>query len=135
MEVKLSLNQTWFDATNSNGVTIKLGSGLEDGPSPVEVVLMAAGACTGIDVVSTLKKMRQPLEDLDITVLGQRRDEHPRYFESIIVKYVLKGNLEPDKVNRAIELSLKNYCSVTSGLEPKAKVSYEFIIEQGSDAS
>lgn len=131
MEVKLKLNQKWFDASNSKGATIKLGGGLDDGPSPMEAVLMAAGGCTGVDVVSTLEKMRQPLEGLEISVHGTRREEHPRYYEEIVIKYHLVGKLDAAKVERAIELSLSKYCSVTGGLEPKATVTYEYTIETG----
>ena len=95
---------------------------------------MAAGGCSGIDIVSILEKMRQPLEGLEITVTGQRREEHPRFFREIAIRYVLKGNLDPEKVQRAIELSLTKYCSVTNGLEPKAKISYEYVIENGEEA-
>lgn len=133
MDVKLTLNEKWFDAQNSRGATIKMGAGLDDGPSPMEAVLMAAGGCTGIDVVSTLEKMRQPLEGLEIYVSGQRREDHPRSYESIQIKYVLKGRLEYEKVRRAVELSLTKYCSVTDGLKPKANVSYEIEFADGSE--
>lgn len=131
MEVKLKLQESWFNASNSRGATIKMGGGLADGPSPMEAVLMAAGACSGVDVVSILEKMHQPLEDMDIIVSGERREEHPRYYENILLKFVLKGDLDPGKVRRAIELSLEKYCSVVNGLTPKAKVAYEFVIEEG----
>lgn len=131
MEVSLKLTDNWFAASNARGVTINLGGGLDDGPSPMEAVLMAAGGCSGIDVVSILKKMRQPLEALEITVTGKRREEHPRYFESIQIHYGLKGKLEPEKVKQAIELSLNKYCSVTNGLVPKATITYEFSIGEG----
>lgn len=133
MEVKLDLKETWFEASNGRGASIKLGAGLEDGVSPMEAVLMAAGGCSGIDVVSTLKKMRQPLEGMEISVSGQRREEHPRYYNSIQIKYVLKGKLDYEKVKRAVELSLDKYCSVTNGLEPKAKITYHIEIVDGSD--
>lgn len=135
MEVQLKLNQTWFDAANQRGAKIKLGPGLSDGVSPMEAVLMAAGGCSGIDVVGILEKMRQPLEDLDIIVSGERQDEHPRYYKTIHIKYLLKGQLDHVKVKRAIELSLDKYCSVTNGLVPKAQVSYEFEIKGGDELS
>lgn len=133
MDVKLNLKENWFQASNDRGASIKLGSGLDDGISPMEAVLMAAGGCSGIDVVSMLKKMRQPLEELEISVTGQRREEHPRYYTSIQINYVFKGKLEYDKVKRAVELSLDKYCSVTNGLEPKAKITYLIKIADGSD--
>lgn len=133
MEVQLSLANKWFKATNSLGAQVKLGSGLDDGVSPMEALLMAAGSCSGIDVVGILKKMRQPLVGLEIIVSGQRREEHPRYYQSIHIKYLLKGQLDEDKVKRAIELSLKQYCSVTNSLAAKDKVTYEFEIIGGDE--
>lgn len=134
MEVKLKYNNSWFDATSAKGAKIKLGAGREDVVSPMEAVLMAAGGCSGIDIVSILEKMRQPLESLEISVFGQRREEHPRSFQNILIHYVFKGNLEAEKVLHAIELSLDKYCSVTNGLEPKAKIAYEYTIESGEGA-
>lgn len=131
MEVNLSHKHGWFEARNSRGAAIKLGPGLDDGVSPMEAVLMAAGGCTGVDVVSMLEKMRQPLEGLEISVSGERREEHPRYYQSIQIKYLLKGKLDENKVRRAIELSMEKYCSVTNALTPKAEVTYTFEIEEG----
>lgn len=131
MDVQLEFNGAWFDAANAKGSKIKLGAGLEDGVSPMEAVLMAAGGCSGIDIVSILEKMRQPLEGLEIIVSGQRREDYPKYFHNILIKYILRGNLEAEKVERAIELSLEKYCSVTNGL--KAKITYEYIIENGEE--
>jgi len=131
MEVKLKMNQNWFNAVTPRGAKVKLGPGLEDGPSPMEAVLMAAGGCSGIDVVSILKKMRQPLEDLEIQVSGQRREEHPRYFHTVTLKFILTGDLDAQKVEKAIELSMEKYCSVTTGL--RAEVNYEYEILGGGD--
>jgi putative redox protein len=131
LEVKLSHKGGWFEARSSRGSTIKLGPDLDDGVSPMEAVLMAAGGCTGVDVVATLAKMRQPLEGLEISVSGERREEHPRYYKSIQIKYFLRGKLDEAKVRRAIELSLEKYCSVTNALIPKAEVGYTFEIEEG----
>ncbi|MDD2282047.1 MAG: OsmC family protein [Eubacteriales bacterium] len=133
MDVNLKLNGAWFDAANAKGAKIKLGTGQEDGVSPMEAVLMAAGGCSGIDIVSILEKMRQPLEGLEIIVSGQRRENYPKYFQDIFIKYVLTGRLDADKVQRAIDLSLEKYCSVTNGLEPKSKITYEFVINNGGD--
>ncbi|HOB34442.1 MAG: OsmC family protein [Firmicutes bacterium] len=133
MEVKLTLNNSFFEGTNARGARIKLGPGLDDGVSPMEAVLLAAGGCSGLDVVSILGKMRQPLQALEIQVVGERQEEHPRYFRTITIKYLLKGNLDPEKVKHAIELSLNKYCSVTNGLAPKARITYAFEISGGNE--
>ena len=94
---------------------------------------MAAGGCSGIDVVGMLEKMRQPMTGLEITVSGERRQEHPRYFQSILIKYVLQGKVDADKAKRAIELSLEKYCSVTNSLAPKVVIKYELEIEEDDE--
>lgn len=129
MEVKLTLEEDkGYVATNSRGVSIRLGAGLADGPSPMEMVLMAVGGCSGVDIVSILEKMRQPLKGFEIQVFGERMEEHPRYFHKIRVKYLVEGQVEEDKLIRAIDLSLEKYCSVSNGLIPKADISYEYEI-------
>ena len=133
MEVKLSYNGPWFEATNSRGAMIKMGANSEQVVSPMEALLMAAGGCSGIDIVGMLEKMRQPMTGLEITVSGERRQEHPRYFQSILIKYVLQGKVDADKAKRAIELSLEKYCSVTNSLAPKVVIKYELEIEEDDE--
>lgn len=131
MEVKLSHKGSWFEATNTQGAMIKMGPVSEDVVSPMEAVLMAAGGCSAIDLVGMLEKMRQPLTGLEITVSGERRQDHPRYFRSILIKYLINGKVDADKAKRAIELSLEKYCSVTNSLEPKVNIHYELEIQEG----
>lgn len=133
LEVQLTLKNEGFEAENSAGTVVKLGGGMKDAVSPMEALLMAAGACSGLDVVAILKKMRQPLEGLRVEVLGQRRDDYPKSFEELVIRYFFRGDLEEEKVQRAIELSLGKYCSVTNGLQPKADVRYEYQIEKRGD--
>lgn len=133
MEIQLKLGNGLFEAANEKGAVIKLGAGLPDGVTPMEALLMAAGACSGLDMVAILTKMRQPLEGLEISVAGRRREEHPKYFEELTLKYVLKGDLDGEKVERAINLSLDKYCSVTNGIKQSAKIHYEYSIERKGD--
>lgn len=100
------------------------------GVRPMQMALMSIGGCTAVDVVSTLEKMRQNVEDLQIEVEGLRRDEHPRYFEEITIVYKLKGDLDEEKVGRAIKLSEEKYCSVSNMFEPKAKINYRYEINR-----
>lgn len=131
MDVKLRLTDGYFWGTTARGASLKLGAGNSDAPSPMEALLFAVGGCSGIDVASTLKKMRQPLAGLEIDVSGQRRDQHPRYFETITITYRILGLVDEDKARRAIELSLEKYCSVSNALAPKARVSYQLEIAPG----
>lgn len=124
MDVKIQWQQGEFAARNQKGSMVKFSDGSSDAITPMEALLMAVGSCSGIDVVSTLEKMRQPVNGLEIEVSGQRRQDHPKYFEKITVKYIIRGQVEEAKARRAIELSLGKYCSVSNALEPKAQVDY-----------
>jgi putative redox protein len=123
-----------FLATNEGGQSIVIDATEKDGRtlgvSPMELILMGLGACTGIDVVSILRKQRQELTGLEVNVSGERREEHPRYYERIHVEYVLKGRgLDESKVARAIELSERKYCSVRAMLAEKAEITSSYRIE------
>ncbi|MEM2881885.1 MAG: OsmC family protein [Candidatus Bathyarchaeia archaeon] len=123
-----------FLATNEGGQSIVIDATERDGRmlgvSPMELILMGLGACTGIDVVSILRKQRQELVGLEVNVSGERREEHPRYYERIHVEYVVKGRgLEEEKVARAIELSELKYCSVRAMLAEKAEITRSYRIE------
>ncbi len=124
MDVSIKWQQGEFAAQNQKGTVVRMSDGSNDAATPMEALLMAVGSCSGIDVVSTLEKMRQPIKDLRIEVSGERRQEHPKYFEKITVKYIILGQVEEPKARRAIELSLGTYCSVSNALEPKAEIDY-----------
>lgn len=120
-----------FRATNGQGNEILLGSTPADpaaaavwhGVSPMEVVLLGLGGCTGIDVVSTLRKMRQHVTGYAIRVRGERRDEHPRIYTRIVVEHEIRGRtLRESSVRRAIELSAGRYCSVSAMVEQSASL-------------
>jgi len=94
------------DATDENG-----GENL--GPRPKPLVMLALAGCTGMDVVSLLKKMRVEVEGLEIKVEGDLADEHPKTFENMKVIYEFKGNDLPlDKLEKAVNLSVEKYCGV-----------------------
>ena len=103
-------------------------------PSPVELLLVALGSCTGIDVVGILKKKRIDVTDYRIEVSGERRDEHPRSYKSMNVRHVVTGkNVPPHAVEQAIQLSETKYCSVAATLRPTVEIhsSYEIIEATG----
>ena len=100
------------------------------GARPMELVLMALGSCSGIDVISILKKQRQEIESFKITIEAEReQNKIPAVFKTIHLTFILGGNLVKEKVKRAIDLSMKKYCSVTSMLEQTVKITYDFQIE------
>jgi putative redox protein len=134
-----------FRAANARGRHVLLGSAPTDagdgapdwhGVSPMEVVLLGLGGCTGIDVVSTLRKMRQDVTAYAIRVRGERRDEHPRVYTRIVVEHELHGHaLRETSVRRAIELSAGRYCSVSAMLEPTAQLEITYILVDAAAGS
>ena len=104
--------------------------GHDQGARPMELVLMGLGGCSGIDVISILKKQRQELKSFDISIEAEReQDKIPSMFKTIHLTFKLSGNLAEEKVKRAIELSVEKYCSVSAMLEKTAKITYSYQIE------
>lgn len=97
-------------------------------PSPMEYVLIALGGCTGVDVVSLLKKWKVPLKSLRIEISAERRDEFPRVFSKIKLNYIASGVKEED-LRRAIEESMEKFCSVSAMLGSVAEIEYEYRVE------
>lgn len=99
------------------GVTVSIDGppsigGVDAGVRPMELVLMALGSCSALDLVTILKKQKQEIHALDIQVKGTRRDEIPQVFTKIHLIFQLKGAIDPLKAEKAAELAVKKYCSV-----------------------
>jgi putative redox protein len=92
--------------------------------TPMEMVLMALGACTAVDVVSILKKKRQKLVSLEIICNAEKAPEPPRVFVKIELVYRLRGELEENAVVQAIKLSEEKYCSVSAMLRKTATITW-----------
>jgi putative redox protein len=109
--------------------------GEDRGIRPMEMLLAGLAGCTGIDIISILKKMRQDVTDYEVRVSGERAEEHPKVFTHIVVEHVVTGhNLVAANVARAVELSATRYCSVSATLEGVAKVEHKYtLIEQAQD--
>jgi putative redox protein len=97
------------------------------GPSPMEAVLMALCGCTSVDVVSILRKKRQPLTSLTVSAEAEQQEEPPRYFNKIRLVFKVGGRLSRKAVEDAVALSKDKYCSVSAMLEKSAEIS--FVIE------
>ncbi len=92
---------------------------------PLELLLIGLGGCTGMDVASLLKKMRQDFTGIEMNITAERAEEHPSAYTRIDIEYVVTGrNLEEDKVKHAIELSQEKYCSVSAMLKKACPVNY-----------
>lgn len=115
-----------FVATSPSGhaITIDSDRASNNAPGPMELVLMALGACTGTDVVSILKKKRQKLEALEVICSGERASEPPTVWIKLEILYRLRGTLDEAAVKRAIELSEKKYCSVSAMLQKTATLTW-----------
>lgn len=124
-----------FEARTESGAVLNIdgapsvgGQGL--GARPMETVLSALGGCSGIDVLGILAKQRQPVTGLVITVEGEREpDATPSLFRSIHVHFAVTGAAEPDKVARAVSLSMEKYCSVARILERSATITFSHAVE------
>ena len=111
-----------FQATTGSGHTLVLDAapavgGAERGSRPMELLLVGLGGCTGMDVISILRKMRQEVTGYTIRVTGDRASEHPKVFTTISIEHVVRGRgLSLEAVRRAVELSATRYCSAAAML-------------------
>jgi putative redox protein len=117
---------------SGHAITLDTGHERSSAPTPVELLLIALGSCTAVDVVGVLAKKRQQVTAYFVEVSGERREEHPRSYKSMKVHHVLTGsNISPKAVQQAIELSETKYCSVAATLRPTVEIHSTFeIIEE-----
>ena len=115
-----------FVATSPSGHAMAIDSdrSSNQAPGPMELLLMALGACTATDVVSILKKKRQKLESLEVVCSGERAMEPPTVWTKLEILYRLRGLLDDAAVKHAIQLSEEKYCSVSAMLKKTANVSW-----------
>lgn len=111
--------------------SVKTFGGAEAATKPMEMVLIALGGCTAMDVLSILKKMREDVRDFSVDIDADRASDHPAVFTKIHVKYIVTGkNLNQDNVNKAVELSMNKYCSVTAMLKHTADITWDIATEE-----
>ena len=100
--------------------------GNDNGASPKKLLLAAFAGCTGMDIISLLKKMRVDFESCDIEVQGDVTEEHPKYYFHMHVVYNIKGrNLPLDKIEKAVRMSEETYCGVGALYRKAIKVTSE----------
>lgn len=123
-----------LEATNENGNSVHLDAspdigGTNQGMRPMQLLLAGLGSCSAIDLILILKKQKQDLKDLKITVTGEReKDAVPSLFTEAHTHFRLFGKLDKDKVQKAVALAVEKYCSVAKTLEKTAKITYSFEI-------
>ena len=101
------------------------------GMRPMEMLLIGMGACTSFDVVTILKKARQPITDCVAEIEAERADEIPKVFTRIHVHFVVTGKgLNPSQVERAVKLSAEKYCSASIMLGKAAEITHDFEIKE-----
>lgn len=106
-----------FDTGRPDGPVTRLDGEAQTGQSPPDALLSALAACSGVDVVDILAKRRTPAESLTVDARGERREEHPRRFVHIELRYQVTGaGIDAAQVERAIGLALEKYCSVAASL-------------------
>jgi len=99
---------------------------------PTELLLIGLGGCSGMDVISILKKKQQDVRGLEINVNGQKAETYPQKFTDLALEFVITGkNVSEEAVKRAVDLSMEKYCSVKATLEGSAKITFSYrIIEE-----
>lgn len=103
--------------------------GAEGANSPMELVLIALGGCTGMDVVSILEKMRVQFDRFEIALSSEQAKDYPRVFTRVKIEYHFWGtDIPKDKVEKAIQLSQEKYCSVSAMVKKTARVTTEYVL-------
>ena len=122
-EVELQGHTFWLDGDESVGGTNK-------GPRPKALLLSGLAGCTGMDVASILSKMKMPYDRLTLEIDAHQTDEHPKVYDRIHIRYILKGDqLDLSKIEKAIRLSQEKYCGVSAMLGETAEIDYEVVTE------
>ena len=134
IEIKRLNDAFHLEAVNEMGNTVHIDAapdigGTNQGMRPMQMLLAVLGGCSTIDVISILRKQKQDVKDIRITVTGEReQDAIPSLYKQIHILFKLYGNLDEDKVRKAVSLSVDKYCSVARILEKTANITYDFKI-------
>jgi putative redox protein len=126
-----------FEAISETGNVAQMDvgenmGGHNKGVRPMQMLIMGLGGCTAVDVVIILKKQKQIIDDFAITIDGEREhDKEPSLWENIQIHFKLKGKIDKVKAERAVQLSMEKYCSVSKTLEiAGAKISYKVSVNE-----
>jgi putative redox protein len=135
-EIKIDWLENMAFKTEVNGHEMVIdasseGGGDNRGPRPKPLMLVALAGCTGMDVVSILKKMRVDVEAFSVKVVGNVTEEHPKHFDSMHVIYEFRGKELPmDKLVKAVNLSDERYCGVSATLKMGITITHEIVITE-----
>ena len=131
------LDSQMFVGVDSFGHPVVTGSWPEQKPEwaglkPSDLLLLSTAACSAYDVVTILKKQREPLENLEVQCTGSQESDPPYTFTAIHLHYIVKGNVNAQKLARAIELSETKYCSVISTLKATVRITSDYEVAASS---
>ena len=117
---------------SGHSLTLDTDRSRNSAPSPMELLLVALGSCSAVDVISILQKKRYVVNAYRVEVRGERRDEHPRSFKRMEVRHIITGrSISEESAAKAIQLSEDKYCSVAATLRPSAEIVSSFEIIEG----
>ncbi len=134
----MNCSVTWIDNARMIGESGSGHSVVMDGPEdfggrnigirPMEMLLIGMGGCMSFDVVSILKKSRQNIQKCEAKITAKRASEHPKVFTKINIHFIVSGEVDENKLKKAIDLSHDKYCSATIMLGETAKITHSFEI-------
>lgn len=126
-----------FSGKAPSGFSVELDAEVEVGGnkggfSPLELLALGLGGCTGMDVISILQKKRQAVTAFEVRVNTQRAAEHPKVWNQVLVEYIVAGkNIDPKAVERAIQLSAEKYCPAQNMLNKAVRIDTRYEIREG----
>jgi putative redox protein len=127
------LGKMAFESNNPSGYSIKIdvgedAGGTGSGHRPKALMLTSLAGCSGLDVASLIKKMKLEVEDFTIETIANLTDEHPRFYDKVKIEYHFHGsNLDEQKLQRAVDLSIEKYCGVMEMFRRFAKLEIETV--------
>lgn len=125
-----------LEAINEEGNTIMMDGaigigGHNKGMRPMQLLLAAVGGCSAIDVILILKKQKQEISSFEVEVEGEaEKVEEHKLYRDIVVHFKIRGKVDEKKANKAAQLSLEKYCSVSKTLEPTANITFKVSVNQ-----
>jgi len=134
-EAKVTLVQDMqFNGTSDSGHRLimdadEASGGHNTGFRPMELLLVGFGGCSGMDVISILRKKKQTVASLEINIQGEKTDSSPKIYKKVHIEYIVKGSgIQKEAVERAIQLSLEKYCSVGATLAATGRITHSYKI-------
>lgn len=120
-----------FEGKAEKGYSVLMGSKDEPGPSPMEMLLMGLGGCTGMDCILVLLKKKQDVHTFEIQFNTERAESYPQKYTKIEMEYIFTGHdLDQTQVGKAVDLSSNKYCSVKASLDPAIEFVTNITINQ-----